>query len=165
MAGEIKRPNAFQKQIHRIAMLRPVTAFFAPWLHRLDKAILKWTRGKFAVSQIVGWPIILLTTIGAKTNQPRTIPLVGLFDNQKIGLIASSLGRKHNPGWYYNLKAHPECEVDFHGRSAKYIARESSGEEYDWFWKLGLSFYAGYEKYKQRAAHRHIPIMVLERKK
>ena len=164
MAGEIKKPNAFQKLIHRIAMLHPVTAFFAPWLYRLDKAILQWTHGKYAASQIAGWPIVQLTTIGAKTNQPRTVPLVGLFDKEKIGLIASSLGREHNPGWYYNLKAHPECEIDFHGRSAKYIAREAKGDEYKQYWKLGLSFYAGYDQYKQRAPDRHIPIMVLEPK-
>ncbi len=100
----IARPNAFQKLLHQIFMLRPVTGFFAPWVHHLDKTILKLTKGKYAVSEILGWNIIQLTTIGAKTNQPRTMPLVGLFDGEKIALIASSLGREHNPGWYYNLK-------------------------------------------------------------
>ena len=56
----------------------------------------------------MGWPIIQLTAIGAKTNRPRTVPLVGLPDEENIVLVASNFGRKHNPGWYYNLKAHPE---------------------------------------------------------
>jgi deazaflavin-dependent oxidoreductase (nitroreductase family) len=157
------RPNAFQKLLHQIFMLRPVTAFFAPWAHHLDKTILKLTKGKYAVSEILGWNIIQLTTTGAKTNQPRTLPLVAVFDGEKIALIASSLGRKNNPGWYYNLKKNPECEVQHRGHSRKFIARETEGEERQKFWRLALSYYAGYEKYKERAGRR-IPVMILEPK-
>ncbi len=164
MAGEIKRPNAVQRLLHRFLMLRPVTAFFAPRVHRLDQAVLKLTGGKFTAAEILGWNIIQLTTIGAKTNQPRTMPLVAMFDEEKIALVASSFGRQHNPGWYYNLKVHPECEVVFKGKSEKYLARETEGEEYKKYFQMAVSQYAGYEKYKERAAHRHIPVMVLERK-
>ena len=163
MAGEVvRKPNALQKLFHRFFMQGPVTAFFAPWIHHLDNAILKLTRGKFAVAELAGWNVLQLTTIGAKSRQPRTLPLLGIFDDEKIAVIASSLGRKRTPGWFYNLKSQPECEVRFQGWSKKYIAHEATGEEYEHYWKLGLSYYAGYEKYKQRAAHRHIPIMVLE---
>ena len=164
MAGKVKGPNRFQKLLHRFFMLRPVTAFFASRIHRLDKMILTLTRGKYTSAEILGWNIIQLTTIGAKTNQPRTMPLVGLFDGERIGLIASSFGREHSPGWYYNLKAHPECEVTFKSKVRKYIARELEGDEYDHYLRLAVSIYAGYEKYKERAAHRHIPVMLLEPK-
>jgi deazaflavin-dependent oxidoreductase (nitroreductase family) len=93
------------------------------------------------------------------------MPLIATLDGENIGLIASSFGRKHNPGWYYNLKAHPECEVELNGRSRSCIAREVDGEEYKKYWELGVAVYAGYAKYKERAAHRHIPVMVLEPKK
>ena len=145
-------------------MLRPVTAFFAPRVHHIDKMLLKLTGGRFAPTEVLGWNIIQLTTIGARTGQPRTMPLIGMFDQEKIALIASSFGRKHNPGWYYNLKVHPECEVQFHGRARKYSARETSGEEYEHYWQMAVALYAGYDKYRQRAAHRHIPVMVLEPK-
>lgn len=158
----MRGPNFLQKMIHRFFMLRPVTMFFAPRVHHIDKAILKWTRGKFTGSEILGWNIIQLTTIGAKSKQPRTLPLLGLFDGDRIGLVASSFGRQHNPGWYYNLKAFPECDVQFNGRSRKYVAHEAAGEQYERFWRLAVSCYAGYDKYKQRAAHRHISVMVLE---
>ena len=125
---------------------------------------MKFTRGKFTISEILGWSIIQLTTIGAKTNQPCTMPLVGVFDYRKIALIASSFGRKHNPGWYYNLKTHPECEVQCSGRAGKYIAHEAAGHEYERYWQMAVSLYEGYDKYRQRAAHRHIPVMVLEPK-
>lgn len=159
-----RKPNGFQKLLHRILMLRPVTAFAAPRVHRIDQAILKLTKGKFTISKILGWNIIQLTTRGAKTNQPRTMPLVSVLDGEKIAFIASSFGRKQNPGWYYNLKAHPDCEVKFNGRSGSYIAHEAAGEEYERYWQMAVSLYEGYDKYKQRAAHRHIPVMVLEPK-
>jgi deazaflavin-dependent oxidoreductase (nitroreductase family) len=146
-------------------MWKPVTAFFATRLHRIDKFILKLSGNRLTVSQLAGWTIIQLTTIGAKSKLPRTMPLIGVLDGGKIALIASSFGREHNPGWYYNLKTHPECEVLLKGRSGKYIARETDGEERERLWQMAVSYYAGYEKYKQRAAPRRIPVMLLEPKK
>lgn len=162
MAGKIRKPNALQRLLHRFLMLRPVTGFAAPRVHHLDKAVFRLTGGKYTVASILGWDIIRLTTMGARTKQPRTMPLVGVIDDERIALIASNFGREHNPGWYYNLKAHPECNVAFKGRNGKYIAHEAEGEEYEHYWKMAVSYYAGYEKYKERAAHRHIPVMVLE---
>jgi deazaflavin-dependent oxidoreductase (nitroreductase family) len=160
----IRRPNALQKIFHRFFMLRPVTAFFATRVHRIDQAILKLTNGKYTGSEILGWNIIQLTTIGAKTGQPRTIPLMVFFAEEKIALIASSFGRKHNPAWYYNLKAHPECRVEWNKSTGSYIARETSGDEYDHYWQVAVSYYAGYEKYKE-STDRKIPVMVLEPKR
>lgn len=161
----MKGPNAAQRLLHRFFMLRLVTAFFAPWVHHLDKAVSCLTGGKYAISGILGWDIIQLTTVGAKTKRRRTMPLVGLIEGGKIAVIASNFGRGHNPGWYYNLKKHPECDVLFNGRSERYIAREMDGDEYHHYWQVALSYYVGYEKYKERAAHRWIPIMLLEPKK
>ncbi|HAV77485.1 MAG TPA: hypothetical protein DCX53_09030 [Anaerolineae bacterium] len=166
MAREMNpNPNSIHRLIHKIAMVRPVTAFFAVTLHRIDGAAMKISGGKFTVSQLAGWTIIQLTTIGAKTGKKRMIPLIAALDEDKIGLIASSFGRMHNPGWYYNLKANPECFVELKGKTGVYIARETDGAEYEKFWRIGTSVFAGYEKYKVRAAHRRIPVMVLEPKR
>ncbi len=157
-----KRLNTLQKLIHCFAMLGPVSAFFSTKMHRIDGMVLKLTKGKHTLSEIAGWPIVQITTIGAKTGRSHTLPLVGLIDGEKIGLIASSFGRQHNPGWYYNLKAFPECEVQFAGRLSKYVARETHGEEREKYWQMAVSYYKGYELYKVRAAHRQIPVLVLE---
>lgn len=159
------KPTTFQKLIHQFLMLCPVSEFSAPRAHKLDKAILKITKGKYTFSELLGWNIIQLTTIGAKTGQPRTMPLIGLFDSEKIALIASNFGRKHNPGWYYNLKANSKCEVQWRGGRGTYIGRETGGNEYEKYWQMAVSSYMGYEKYKERAAKRHIPVMVLELKR
>jgi deazaflavin-dependent oxidoreductase (nitroreductase family) len=156
------RPNACQRFIHRLLMLKFVSAFMARILHHLDSFVLRLTRGKYTITQFVGLPIIQLTTTGAKSGQTRTLPVVGLVDGEKIALIGSNLGQKHNPGWYYNLKAHPECEVHFSGRTATYIAREAEGDEREKYWQMAVSYYKGYDVYKIRAAHRKIPVMILE---
>lgn len=159
------KPNAIQRLIHQFIMLNPVTAFFANKIHLVDKLVLKMTADKYTVSEFAGWNIIQLTTIGAKTNQLHTMPLVGIFDNENIALIATSFGREHNPGWYYNLKTNPFCEVIFKGKSRNYVARETEGAEYDRYFQMAVSQYAGYQKYKKLATHRHVPVMVLEPKK
>lgn len=157
-----KRPNALQKLIHRFLMLRPVTAILARILHRADSLVYKISKGRHTVAEIVGLPIIQLTTIGAKSGQPRTIPLVGLFNGERIALIGSNFGQKHNPGWYYNLVANPNCEVIKAGRTLRFTAREVFDDERETYWQMALSYYAGYQKYRERAPHRHIPVMLLE---
>jgi len=165
MAGKIGgTPNLLQRLLHRFVALHLVTGFFAPRVHMIDNAFLKLTHGRFSVTHILGWNIIQLTTLGAKTKQPRTMPLVGLFDGQNLVLIASSFGREHNPGWYYNLKANPECEVLFKGKSTMYIAHEIDGQEREKYFRIAISQYAGFQSYRERAAHRKIPVMVLEPK-
>ncbi|MBC7879057.1 MAG: nitroreductase family deazaflavin-dependent oxidoreductase [Anaerolineales bacterium] len=156
------KPNAFQKTLHRFAMLRPVSSFLARSLHHIDALILKLSKGKYTITQLIGLPIIQVTTIGAKTGEPRAMPLVSLFDGEKIALIASNFGQKHNPGWYYNLKAHPQCTVQIEGLPSIYIARQAEGDEREKYWDMAVSYYKGYELYKVRASHRQIPVMILE---
>jgi deazaflavin-dependent oxidoreductase (nitroreductase family) len=163
MAGEmITRPNAFQRLSHRFLMLKPVSALLAIVLQPVDTFLLRLTNNRHTITEIVGLPILQLTTIGRRTGVLRKTVLVGLQDGVKVALIASNFGRAHNPGWYYNLKKNSECEVLWNGRLGKYIAREAEGDEREKYWQLGLSYYAGYEKYRVRAAHRCTPVMVLE---
>lgn len=161
MARKIKT-NIFQKFLHRFLMLRPVTAFVADKAHIIDGAILKLTKGKHSLSEYLGWNIVQVHTIGAKTGKPHQIVLIGLIDDKKIGLIASNFGRKPNPGWYYNLVKNPLCDVQLNEVSGKYIAHETQDEEYEKYWQMAVDCYAGYEKYKERASPRKIPVLVLE---
>lgn len=158
----IRKPNAVQKFLHRFFMLPSVTAFFSTRVQGVDRAVLRLTKGRHTATEILGWDIVQLITRGAKSGQPRSVCLLAVFDGDRIGLIASSFGRQHNPAWYYNLKAHPECHVQWKGRTGTYRAREVSGEEYRKYWQLAVACYQGYESYMALAPHRMIPIMVLE---
>lgn len=157
-----RKPNAFQKLIHRFLMLRPVSAFLAISLYRMDEMILKFSKGKHTIAELVGLPMTQITTTGAKTGEARTMPLISLFEGEKIALIGSNFGRKTNPGWYYNLKAHPQCTALVNGRVQNYLARETQGDEREKYWNMAVSYYKGYELYRIRAAHRLIPVMILE---
>ena len=143
-------------------MLRAVSAVLSLILHRADSISLKMTDGRHSIAELVGLPIVQLKTVGAKTQQPHILPLVGLFDREKIVLIGSNFGKKRNPGWYYNLMTQPRCEVIKRGQAFPFMAREVKNCEYQQYWELALTYYAGYEKYKERAAPRRIPILVLE---
>ena len=143
-------------------MLGPVSAFLAVSLYRLDKIILKISKGKHTSAELVGLPMIQITTIGAKTGEARTMPLVSLFDEEKVALIGSNFGRKNNPGWYYNLKKYPQCTALVNGTVQNYLARETHGEERQKYWDMAVSLYKGYELYRIRASHRQIPVVILE---
>jgi deazaflavin-dependent oxidoreductase (nitroreductase family) len=157
-------PNLYQKFFHRFLMLKPVSALLAMVLHRADTLLLRLTKGKRTFTRIAGLPIIQLIAKGARTGQWRTMPLAGIPDGEKLVLIASNFGQQHYPGWYYNLKAHPECEVRVNGSSKMYVARELIDDEREYYFQLAVSYYEGYEKYMERAAPRKVPVMVLEPK-
>ncbi|MBI5840961.1 MAG: nitroreductase family deazaflavin-dependent oxidoreductase [Chloroflexi bacterium] len=160
------KPNVLRRALHRFLMLAPVSAFLARVLHHLDAAVWKLNGGRFSITSLVaGLPTFKVTTIGAKSKMPRALPLIGFMDGEKIALIASNFGRQFNPAWYHNLKANPECSVQWDGRDENFIARETQGEEREHYWRMAVSFYAGYDAYRVRAGERSIPVMVLEPKK
>jgi deazaflavin-dependent oxidoreductase (nitroreductase family) len=158
----MKRPNLIQKLLHRVLMYRPVTEFLAPRTKALDTFFLKISKGKHTLSELAGWNIAHVTTIGAKSGKEIKLILVAIAHEDKLALIASNFGRPNHPNWYYNLLKTPECKVQLNGVDGNYVAREAEGEEREQFWKLAVEHYAGYEKYKERASHRRIPVMLLE---
>lgn len=144
-------------------MQKHVTAILTGILHRVDDFSWKLSHGRFFFSsKLVGIPAIRITTIGAKSKQPRSLVIYGYSLEERIGLIASNFGQVRNPSWYYNLKANPVCYVDWKGSSQAYIARETEGEERELFWNMAAAYYEGYKLYAVRAPHRKIPVMVLE---
>lgn len=157
------KPNPFQRGLLYLFMQKSVTAVITPILHKVDGFFWKLSGGRFFFSsKLVGIPAFQITSIGAKSKQPRTLVLYGFSEDEKIALIASNFGQANNPSWYYNLKANPKCQVEWKGASREYIAHEAEGEEREKFWNLAVSYYKGYELYAIRAVHRRIPVMVLE---
>ena len=104
----------------------------------------------------------MLTTTGARTGQPRTLPVLGLTEGDRLVLIASNFGRTSNPGWYHNLLAHPEAVVTWQGLAVEMRARELKGEERQRYVARGLQVYPWWEQYHQRAAPREVPVIMLE---
>jgi deazaflavin-dependent oxidoreductase (nitroreductase family) len=129
---------------------------------RIDPPLLRWTGGR--VSSVFPVPVMLLTTTGAKSGQPRTLPLLYVTDGDRILLIASNYGSTSHPAWYRNLVANPKVEVLAGKRSGTYTAAEiTDPAERDRAWGLALDQYAGYGDYEATAGDRTIPLVRLER--
>ena len=129
---------------------------------RIDPPMLRLTGGR--VSSVYPTPVMLLTTTGAKSGQPRTLPLLYLTDGERLVLMASNYGKTSHPAWYRNLTANPTVEVLAGKRSGTYTASEiKDAGERDRAWELALDQYAGYGDYKQRAGDRTIPLIQLQR--
>jgi deazaflavin-dependent oxidoreductase (nitroreductase family) len=151
-----------QRIIKRAASTRAGSWFFCHAAHRLDLSVIRLSKGRNSLTSIfAGLPVVTLTTIGAKSGQPRTIPLVGIPEDEMVVLIASNFGRAHHPAWYHNLRANPEATLSFHGRTGTYIAREATGPEREAYWQKAVELYAGYATYKERTKGREIPVMML----
>lgn len=156
-------PNAFQRGFQRFASLRPVAWLFRHSAHHLDRATAKLTGGRTLSSMLAGIPEIMLTTTGARSGEPRTVPLVGLNVDGDIAIVGTRFGSEQHPGWYHNLMKDPHAEVEVNGTRTPVVARSvPDGPEYDRIMALADSVYAGYAKYRVRIKGRRIPVFVLE---
>jgi deazaflavin-dependent oxidoreductase (nitroreductase family) len=129
---------------------------------RIDPPLLRLTGGR--VSSVYPTPVMLLTTTGAKSGQPRSLPLLYVTDGDRLILIASNYGGTSHPAWYRNLTANPQVEVLAGKRSGRYVASEiTDPSERERAWGLAVDQYAGYADYEVRAGDRTIPLVRLER--
>lgn len=155
--------NSFQKLLRRFAGSGPGSWLFARVLHRIDRPVYRLTGGRHTFASLLpGLPVVMLTTTGARSGQARTVPVLGLPVDDTIAVIASNFGQHRHPGWYHNLRAHPEGSVVVDGHSRRFRAAEADGERRVRIWNEGLRVYPGWTQYERRAPHRRIAIFVLE---
>jgi deazaflavin-dependent oxidoreductase (nitroreductase family) len=159
------RANPVQRAMRRLAASGPGSWVFAPVLHRLDGPVYRLTRGRATLgSLLAGLPVVLLTTTGARTGRPRTVPLLGLPSSEGLVVIASNWGRAQPAAWERNLRANPAGTVSVAGRSMPVRAVEAAGERRTRIWREALDVYPGYAAYERRAAGRWIGVYVLEQR-
>ena len=104
--------------------------------------------------------ILLLTTTGRKSGQPRTTPLNYFPDGDRIVLIASNGGRDHHPAWYLNIVANPAVTIQRHARTELKTARVATAEEKAALWPRIVDWYKGYARYQDKT-DRDIPLVVI----
>lgn len=157
------RANVIQKVLRRFAASGPGSWLFARVLHRIDRPVHRLTRGRYTFASLVsGIPVVMLTTTGAKSGQPRAVPVLGIPAEGLVAIIASNFGQYRHPAWYHNLRAHPDADVVIEGTHRRVRAVEADGERRAQIWREGLRIYPGFGEYERRAAHRRISIFVLE---
>ena len=107
-----------------------------------------------------GATILLLTTTGRKTGQPRTQPLIYATDGEDYLVVASMGGAPVHPKWYLNLDAHPECEVQVKADVIPVTARTATADEKPRLWDIVREQWPNYDVYQSRT-ERDIPVVVL----
>jgi proline iminopeptidase len=109
-----------------------------------------------------GSTILLLTTKGRKTGQPRTTPLIYAEDGDRYVIVASKGGAPEHPGWYENLAKDPDVELQVRDDVFAAHARTAEGEERERLWAKANEVWRHYDEYA-RKTDREIPVVVLER--
>jgi deazaflavin-dependent oxidoreductase (nitroreductase family) len=105
-------------------------------------------------------PMLLLTTTGRKTGQPRTTPLGYLSDGDRMVVVASYGGDDRHPQWYLNLQANPEATVQAGARTQRVRAATATAEEKAELWPRAVALNPGYAGYQQKTT-RDIPLVIL----
>lgn len=130
------------------------------WNER-NKAVIEEFRAN--EGKVKGWgPLMLLTTIGAKTGQPRIAPLMLVNDGDRLLAVASKGGAPKHPDWYLNLLAHPQVTVEVGTEKFTTTARVLTGAEREQAFKRAAEVFPPYAQYQQKTT-REIPVIALER--
>jgi deazaflavin-dependent oxidoreductase (nitroreductase family) len=141
----------------------PLTGEYAPstagWARKQAERY-EATNGEEA-NDLRGRPIIVLTSLGAKTGKLRKTPLMRVEHDGVYAVVASQGGAPKHPVWYFNLKANPHVELQDGPTKRDYLARELSGDEKAVWWERAVEAWPDYAKYQTRTK-RQIPVFVLE---
>jgi deazaflavin-dependent oxidoreductase (nitroreductase family) len=136
-------------------------------MERIGLTVHQWlyetTDGRIGRS-IGGRPMLLLRTVGRKTGERRTSALLYVPDGDHYAVIASKGGDPRHPGWFHNLTAQPDVEVQIGRERIPVHARVAEGDERQRLWaKANEINRGGYDTYQSRT-DRKIPVVVLERR-
>lgn len=112
--------------------------------------------------QFQGSPLLLLTTTGARSGLPRTMPLAYVPDGDLLVVFAANGGRPTHPGWYHNLCADPRATVEVGTERFQARATPAEGAAYERLWAAQVARMPMMEEFRERSGRR-IPVMVLER--
>jgi deazaflavin-dependent oxidoreductase (nitroreductase family) len=130
------------------------------WAGKLNVPIYRATGGR-VMGRVNRAPVLLLTTTGRKSGEPRTAPVVYLADGEKLVVINTNAGSERVPAWSLNLEADPEAEVEVGRRRIPVRARVAAGEERADLWRKHNVQYAGFDDYDAKL-RREPKVIVLE---
>ncbi len=130
------------------------------WTGKLNIPLYRVSGGRIG-GKVGKAPVLLLTTTGRKSGEPRTAPIVYLADGDNVVLINTNAGNAKIPAWSFNLEANPEAEVELGRERRKVRARIAEGEERADLWRRHVEQFEGFDSYKQKL-EREPSVFVLE---
>jgi F420H(2)-dependent quinone reductase len=107
-----------------------------------------------------GKPVIILSSVGAKSGKVRKTPLMRVENDGEYAVVASLGGAPKHPVWYYNLIADPHVELQDGPVKKDYLARELEGAERDAWWERAVDAWPDYAEYQKKTT-RVLPVFVL----
>ncbi len=136
-------------------------AFWRKVAAPIEAPLINASRGRLKLNPAV--PMVVLTSVGARSGKPRHVPLAYFTDSDDVILIASNYGSTCHPSWYHNLRAHPECELHIGPRGGPFRAREVVGSDRDRLYELAVDRLARVFAFhvKRSGGARTIPVMRL----
>jgi deazaflavin-dependent oxidoreductase (nitroreductase family) len=141
----------------------PLTGDYEPstssWA-RTNAELYEATNGEEG-GDLRGRPVIVLTSVGARTGKLRKTALMRVEHDGVYAVVASLGGAPRNPVWYYNLKKTPHVEIQDRATKRDYTAREVTGDEKAVWWERAVATWPDYANYQART-DREIPVFVLE---
>jgi deazaflavin-dependent oxidoreductase (nitroreductase family) len=130
-----------------------------------EQVIREFRANKGQVGHLGGFledfPILLLTTTGAKSSRPHTTPLMYVRDGGRPVVFASAGGSPKNPAWYHNLLVHPEVGVEIGEESFGAVAVVAQGAEHERLWELAVASNPPLGSYRE-TLYRRIPLITLQ---
>jgi deazaflavin-dependent oxidoreductase (nitroreductase family) len=151
----------WQRFFRRLGATELFLWFNAHLLYRIDRWLMRRTQGRRSLANLlVGVEVSMLTTTGARSGRPRTVPILAIPHDGAMILVASNWGGTQHPSWYHNLSAHPEATLRRNGVTHRYRARLTRGPEREVLWQEALAAYPGYADYRRRTS-RQIPVFLL----
>jgi deazaflavin-dependent oxidoreductase (nitroreductase family) len=160
---EIRAQGALQRQVVRLASTKPVSALIRKVLPSVDRVVLRTTAGRTTLTSMMsGLPVVWVTTIGARSGQQRTVPLLAFLVGTELALLGTSFGQAKTPSWVHNIESEPNVIISYRGASVPGRARPAREAEEAGIWERAGAVYPGYSSYGERASHRRIRVFVLE---
>ncbi|MGF1661447.1 MAG: nitroreductase family deazaflavin-dependent oxidoreductase [Kineosporiaceae bacterium] len=140
-----------------------VSAAMSRVLDPVDRLVRRVSGGRVTATEaLTGLPTVVLTTRGARSGLPRTVPLIAVPHRGDVAVIGSHWGRPTHPAWVANLRATPRATLERGRRSVAVVARPLEGAEAEEVWTRARALYPGYDGYRRRAG-REIAVFRLER--
>ena len=122
-------------------------------------ALIRLSGGRLG-GTVMGMPVVVVTTTGRRSGQPRTAPLTAIEHEGRTYVIASKGGDDRHPAWYLNMVANPEVTVQRDGRTQTMTARVLPADQRAALWPVVTKTYKGYADY-QKKTEREIPVVEL----
>jgi deazaflavin-dependent oxidoreductase (nitroreductase family) len=126
---------------------------------RLDRWLYERTNGRLAITGPPLFPVLLLTTIGRRSGQPRTTPVIYVRDGERLAVSCEQTGQQRPAGWPLNLQADPRATVRLAGESAAYRGRPADAAELERYWPALLDAWPAHATYRERSGVRHVFVL------